>query len=99
MAIVIALLLAVALFVVGAAVVGLVFKLFWWLLAGLVIGALARLILPGEQPIGLLATGLFGIAGSLLGGLLADRVLHVGSLVQLLVSIGVAAVLVAAFSG
>jgi uncharacterized membrane protein YeaQ/YmgE (transglycosylase-associated protein family) len=64
-----------------------------------VIGALARLILPGVQPLGLLETALFGIAGSLLGGIVAKRLLHVGSLLQLLVSIGVAALLVAAFTG
>jgi uncharacterized membrane protein YeaQ/YmgE (transglycosylase-associated protein family) len=42
------------------------------LLAGLIIGALARLLLPGSDPIGCLATALLGIAGSLVGGLLSD---------------------------
>lgn len=42
-----------------------------WLLFGLIIGALARLIMPGEQPIGVLGTMLLGIAGSFVGGLAA----------------------------
>lgn len=37
------------------------------LLVGLVIGALARLILPGRQPIGLLVTILVGIVAALVG--------------------------------
>ncbi len=37
---------------------------------GLVIGALARLIIPGRQPLGCLMTTAVGIGGSLLGGLI-----------------------------
>ena len=36
---------------------------------GLVIGALARLLVPGRQPLGCLGTLAVGIGGSLLGGL------------------------------
>jgi uncharacterized membrane protein YeaQ/YmgE (transglycosylase-associated protein family) len=43
-----------------------------WLAVGLVAGALARLIVPGRDPMGLLATILLGLAGSLVGGFLAD---------------------------
>ena len=39
------------------------------LIEGLIVGALARLALPGPDPIGILGTILLGIAGSLLGGL------------------------------
>src|SRR6056297_3505049 len=39
-----------------------------WLLFGLVIGALARLLMPGRQPIGFLGTVLLGIVGSFIGG-------------------------------
>ena len=39
-----------------------------WLIAGLIIGAIARLLVPGRQPIGLLGTMLLGIVGALLGG-------------------------------
>jgi uncharacterized membrane protein YeaQ/YmgE (transglycosylase-associated protein family) len=43
-----------------------------FIVAGLVIGALARLIKPGEQNIGLLMTLLLGLAGSVVGGLVAN---------------------------
>ncbi|MDQ4051624.1 MAG: hypothetical protein M3237_02850 [Actinomycetota bacterium] len=41
------------------------------LVAGLVIGALARLIKPGKQDLGILATLGLGIVGSLIGGTIA----------------------------
>ncbi len=37
---------------------------------GLLVGALARLALPGRDPMGLLATMLIGVAGSFAGGLI-----------------------------
>ncbi len=37
---------------------------------GLVVGAFARLALPGPDPMGLLATAFVGIAGSVLGGVI-----------------------------
>ena len=43
-----------------------------FLVAGLVIGALARLIKPGKQDLGLLATLGLGLVGSLIGGLVAQ---------------------------
>src|SRR3954471_24516228 len=42
-----------------------------FLVAGLVIGLLARLLLPGRQKIGLLWTLLLGVIGSLIGGTIA----------------------------
>ena len=39
------------------------------LLAGIIIGPLARLVIPGKQDIGLLATILIGAVGALVGGL------------------------------
>ncbi len=45
----------------------LIFLVLW----GLVVGALARLALPGPDPIGVPATIGLGLAGSFLGGLLA----------------------------
>ena len=41
---------------------------------GLVVGALARLILPGRQSIGLLMTLVLGLAGSVIGGTVANAV-------------------------
>ena len=43
-----------------------------FIVAGLIIGALARLLLPGEQKIGLLWTLGLGLAGSLIGGTIAN---------------------------
>lgn len=42
------------------------------LLGGLIIGALARLLVPGPNPMGILATILLGIAGSFAGGILGQ---------------------------
>ena len=39
---------------------------------GLVIGAIARLIKPGRQKLGLLWTLLLGLAGALIGGIIAS---------------------------
>ena len=41
------------------------------LLEGLIVGALARLILPGPDPMGIPATIVLGLAGSFLGGVIA----------------------------
>jgi uncharacterized membrane protein YeaQ/YmgE (transglycosylase-associated protein family) len=43
-----------------------------FIVAGLIIGALARLLKPGRQHLGLLATLLLGLAGSVIGGLVAN---------------------------
>ena len=40
----------------------------WMAVVGLVIGAIARFILPGEQKMGWILTSLLGIAGSLIAG-------------------------------
>jgi uncharacterized membrane protein YeaQ/YmgE (transglycosylase-associated protein family) len=42
------------------------------ILIGLVIGALARLLLPGRQKIGLGLTLLLGVGGALVGGIVAS---------------------------
>ena len=43
---------------------------------GLVVGALARLALPGPDPMGILATIGLGLAGSFAGGLIAGLLWH-----------------------
>ena len=43
----------------------------WWLIIGLVAGALARLIMPGRDAMGIIATILLGIVGSVIGGLVS----------------------------
>lgn len=47
------------------------FSFIWWLIIGLIAGALARLIMPGRDAMGVVATILLGIVGSVLGGLLS----------------------------
>jgi uncharacterized membrane protein YeaQ/YmgE (transglycosylase-associated protein family) len=42
----------------------------WMLIIGLVIGALAKLIMPGKDPGGILITMVIGVAGSLIAGFL-----------------------------
>ena len=39
----------------------------WTIIVGAVIGALARLVMPGRQPVGVIVTILLGIVGSFLG--------------------------------
>jgi uncharacterized membrane protein YeaQ/YmgE (transglycosylase-associated protein family) len=41
-----------------------------WIIFGLIVGALAKLLMPGRDPGGIIVTILLGIVGALLGGLL-----------------------------
>jgi uncharacterized membrane protein YeaQ/YmgE (transglycosylase-associated protein family) len=41
-----------------------------WIVFGLVVGALAKLVMPGRDPGGIIVTMLLGIAGSMVGGLI-----------------------------
>jgi uncharacterized membrane protein YeaQ/YmgE (transglycosylase-associated protein family) len=43
-----------------------------WILLGLVAGALAKFIMPGKDPGGLIVTILIGIAGAVVGGFLGS---------------------------
>jgi uncharacterized membrane protein YeaQ/YmgE (transglycosylase-associated protein family) len=63
------------------------------LLVGLVLGALARLIVPGPTPIGCLTTSLVGVLGGLLGTALS-RAMDTGSFARLLLQVASAVVLV-----
>jgi uncharacterized membrane protein YeaQ/YmgE (transglycosylase-associated protein family) len=42
-----------------------------WIVFGFVVGLIARAIVPGRQHMGLIMTTLLGVAGSLIGGLVA----------------------------
>ncbi len=44
------------------------FAVLGWIVFGLVIGLIARAIMPGAQPMGFILTALLGIAGSFVGG-------------------------------
>jgi uncharacterized membrane protein YeaQ/YmgE (transglycosylase-associated protein family) len=47
-----------------------------FLVFGLVIGLLARAIMPGTQRMGMFMTAMLGVAGSFVGGLLASLLTH-----------------------
>lgn len=66
---------------------------------GLVVGALARLLLPGDQHLSIIATLLIGLVGSIIGGVVANA-LGTGDIFELnilgsIVAIVSAAVLIA----
>jgi uncharacterized membrane protein YeaQ/YmgE (transglycosylase-associated protein family) len=44
-----------------------------WIAMGLIVGALAKLIMPGKDPGGIIVTILLGIAGGLLGGFIGSK--------------------------
>lgn len=74
-----------------------------FIVAGLVIGALARLVRPGNQHLSLLATLLLGLGGSVIGGAVAN-VLGTGDIFELnilgfIVAVISAAVLIGIFEG
>jgi uncharacterized membrane protein YeaQ/YmgE (transglycosylase-associated protein family) len=81
----------------AGALVGLAFELFWLVITGLIIGGLGRLVLPGRQEVGFLATALVGIAASLLGGILAN-LFDAGGFVRFLVAVALAAIGITLFS-
>jgi len=45
--------------------------LIWMFIIGLVVGAIARWIMPGTENMGIVMTALLGIAGSFVGGFIA----------------------------
>jgi uncharacterized membrane protein YeaQ/YmgE (transglycosylase-associated protein family) len=55
---------------------------FGFIIAGLIIGALARLVKPGKQNLGIIATLLLGLVGSVIGGVVAN-LLGTGSVFEL----------------
>jgi uncharacterized membrane protein YeaQ/YmgE (transglycosylase-associated protein family) len=48
----------------------------FFIVFGLIIGLIARAVLPGRQSMGVIATALLGIAGSFVGGFLVSLVTH-----------------------
>ncbi len=42
-----------------------------WIVAGLIVGAIARLLVPGRQPMGIILTIVLGIVGAMVGGFIS----------------------------
>jgi len=49
-----------------------------WIVLGLIAGAIAKLIMPGDDPGGILVTMLLGIVGAVVGGFLGSRIFGIG---------------------
>ena len=86
-----------ALFVILPLVGLALFSLVSTVVVGLVLGGLGRLVVPGRHPIGLFATMLSGLIGSILGSF-AGHEIGTGHLATLLLEVGVAAVSVVGFT-
>ena len=71
----------------------------WMLIIGLVVGALAKLIMPGKDPGGVVVTMLLGVAGALVAGFLgrALGLYHEGEPAGFIASIIGALVLLAGY--
>jgi uncharacterized membrane protein YeaQ/YmgE (transglycosylase-associated protein family) len=65
----------------------------WFILAGIIIGFLARLLLPGKDPIGIVGTIILGIVGALIGGYLWEALFGPNAGVSWIGSVIVAMVL------
>jgi uncharacterized membrane protein YeaQ/YmgE (transglycosylase-associated protein family) len=73
-----------------------------WAVWGLLVGAVARLLLPGRQRLGIALTVVLGVVGSLLGGFLATEVLDIADTDEFdfgsfLIAVGTSVVLLAIF--
>lgn len=47
-----------------------------WIVLGLIVGAIAKMLIPGKDPGGIILTIIIGVVGSLLGGFLGRHFLH-----------------------
>jgi len=68
-----------------------------WLIVGLIAGALARFLVPGRQPMGILMTMVLGLIGSIVGGAISTLVFrydpsqgfHVGGIIMSTIGAGI----------
>jgi uncharacterized membrane protein YeaQ/YmgE (transglycosylase-associated protein family) len=49
-----------------------------WVVLGLLAGAIAKLIMPGDDPGGIIVTMLLGIIGAVIGGFIGSRIFGIG---------------------
>jgi uncharacterized membrane protein YeaQ/YmgE (transglycosylase-associated protein family) len=62
-----------------------------WIILGLVAGALAKFIMPGQQGGGIILTTVLGVVGALVGGFLGTKVFKFGEVTEFdLRSVGIA---------
>lgn len=53
---------------------GIIGAIISWAVCGLVIGAIARMLVPGRQEMGLMMTAVMGVIGALAGGLVTHAI-------------------------
>src|ERR1700730_7139313 len=70
----------------------------WWILIGLVVAAVARLVIPGRQHIGIILTILIGIVAAIVGGILTTALLGVRHTVLTFILAALAAALLVRLS-
>jgi len=48
--------------------------IFSWVIMGLIVGALAKFLMPGKDPGGMIVTILIGVAGAFIGGFVGAKI-------------------------
>jgi uncharacterized membrane protein YeaQ/YmgE (transglycosylase-associated protein family) len=56
------------------------FAIIGWAIFGLIVGLIARLLVPGRQAMGIFATMALGVVGSLLGGAITWMIRGIGNM-------------------
>ena len=51
-----------------------IMALLFWIIVGLIAGALAKLVMPGDDPGGVIVTIIIGIVGAVIGGFLLSLI-------------------------
>ena len=92
----IAIVIIVGCLLFGGLVLGSAVSLLGYFVSGLIVGGLARLAMPGNQNMGLVATSLYGVAGGLAGGVIGNA-MKAGTFVELALSVVAAVALITVF--
>ena len=67
-----------------------------WIIIGAIAGALAKLIMPGDDPGGIIVTILLGIAGAFVGGFLASLIGIGGGTIMTIITATIGAIILLA---